>query len=137
MNNQIQPASWVIREKATGAVIMETFDKNHVVNLNTSKYEAVPINEHLAGINQAMRFMKIANVLLRKHYGIQLNDTDMCETSTVVALMERGVRPYKAVSDWAEETDLGRMDKEGFYGTPSRDVITEADELAAISQLGI
>lgn len=44
-------ASWVIREKATGAVVMETFDRKKVDALNTAKYEAVPIAEHLASLN--------------------------------------------------------------------------------------
>jgi predicted nucleotidyltransferase len=44
-------ANWVIREKATGAVIMETFDRKKVDALNTAKYEAVPIQEYLGSIN--------------------------------------------------------------------------------------
>lgn len=133
----IQPASWVIREKATGTVIMETYDKNKVDALNTSKYEAVPINEHLAGINQVMRFQKIANALLEKHYGIQINDTDMCENSAVTHYIAEGVKPFQAIVCWANEFDLGRIDKEGFYGTLSKEEITEEDELAAIKQLGL
>lgn len=43
--------SWVIREKTTGKVIMETFDQKKVDALNTQKYEAVPIGEHLASLN--------------------------------------------------------------------------------------
>jgi hypothetical protein len=45
-------ASWVIRNKETGEVIAETFERNTVAALNESKYEAVPISEHLASINQ-------------------------------------------------------------------------------------
>lgn len=45
------PASWVIREKDTGAVVMETFDKAKVDALNTDKYEAVPAYQHLTEIN--------------------------------------------------------------------------------------
>lgn len=45
-------ASWVIREKASGAVILETFDRRKVDALNTAKYEAVPIREHLAGLSR-------------------------------------------------------------------------------------
>jgi hypothetical protein len=44
-------ASWVLREKATGKVIMETYDQAKVRALNTAKYEAVPIAEYLASIN--------------------------------------------------------------------------------------
>ena len=43
--------SWVIREKATGNVVMETFDRKKVDALNTAKYEAVPIAQHLAQLN--------------------------------------------------------------------------------------
>ena len=45
-------ASWVIRNKETGEVIAETFERNTVAALNESKYEAVPISEHLASVNQ-------------------------------------------------------------------------------------
>lgn len=49
----MKTASWVIREKETGKVIMETFDKKKVDALNVAKYEAVPILEHLGGLNSA------------------------------------------------------------------------------------
>lgn len=48
---QGQPGSWIIREKASGEVVMETFDKKVVDALNTVKYEAVPAREYLAGLN--------------------------------------------------------------------------------------
>ncbi len=44
-------ASWVIRDKATKQVVMETFDRKHVEHLNTKKYEAVPIGDYLGEIN--------------------------------------------------------------------------------------
>ena len=46
-------ASWVIREKATGRVLVETFDKKKVDALNTAKYEAVPILEYLGSLNKS------------------------------------------------------------------------------------
>lgn len=46
------PASWVIKNKETGAVVMETFDRAKVGALNTAKYEAVPIIDHLASLNK-------------------------------------------------------------------------------------
>jgi hypothetical protein len=52
----VKPAtSWVLRNKATGEVMMETSDRKKVDALNTAKYEAVPINEHLASINTPER----------------------------------------------------------------------------------
>lgn len=49
-------ASWVIRNKATGEVVMETFDRKKVDALNTAKYEAVPVQEHLASLNKPAPF---------------------------------------------------------------------------------
>lgn len=46
-----KPASWVLREVATGAVIMETHDEAVVSALNTAKYYAVPIHDYLAQFN--------------------------------------------------------------------------------------
>lgn len=48
----MRTASWVIREKATGNVLFETFDKKKVDALNTARYEAVPIGEYLASLNR-------------------------------------------------------------------------------------
>ncbi|HBO2205242.1 TPA: PLxRFG domain-containing protein [Pseudomonas aeruginosa] len=45
-------ASWVIRNKETGEVIAETFDRKKVDALNTEKYEAVSIQQHLASLNK-------------------------------------------------------------------------------------
>lgn len=45
------PASWVIREKGTGKVVMETFDPKKVEALNTQRYEAVPAYQHLVEVN--------------------------------------------------------------------------------------
>jgi len=45
--------AWVLREKATGKAVMETSDPAKVRALNTEKYEAVPIGQHLAETNAA------------------------------------------------------------------------------------
>lgn len=50
---QDNPASWVIRDKETGAVVGETFDRAKVDALNTDKYEAVPAYQHLAELNDS------------------------------------------------------------------------------------
>lgn len=48
----MRTASWVIRNKETGEVIAETFNRKVVEALNTAKYEAVPIGEYLASLNR-------------------------------------------------------------------------------------
>lgn len=45
-------ASWVIKDKSTGDVLFETYDKNKVAALNVKKYEAVPIQKHLSDLNE-------------------------------------------------------------------------------------
>lgn len=54
-NSLGRTASWVIREKETGNVVMETFDKKKVDALNTDKYEAVPVQQHLGELNKALK----------------------------------------------------------------------------------
>ena len=48
----MRTASWVIRERSTGRVIMETFNAKLVAALNTVRYEAVPILEYLQSLNR-------------------------------------------------------------------------------------
>jgi hypothetical protein len=51
-NSLDKPASWIIREIATGAVMCETWNPWLVEHLNTDKYEAVPILEYLGALNK-------------------------------------------------------------------------------------
>lgn len=48
-------ASWVIKNKITGEVILETFNPKIVTHLNTDKYEAVPIQTYLGDLNTKCR----------------------------------------------------------------------------------
>lgn len=50
-----ETASWVIREKGTGKVIMETFDPSVVAKINTERYEAVPILPYLQELNRKIK----------------------------------------------------------------------------------
>jgi hypothetical protein len=45
-------ASWIIRRKATGEVIAETFLRSVAESVNAEKYEAVPVQQHLASLNR-------------------------------------------------------------------------------------
>ena len=47
--------SWVIRVRATGIVLFETFDPQVPARLNTEKYEAVPILEYLQALNRTIK----------------------------------------------------------------------------------
>lgn len=47
--------SWILRNKITKEVIMETYDIRKVNALNTSKYEAVPILSYLYQVNAEIK----------------------------------------------------------------------------------
>jgi hypothetical protein len=51
MTSLLTTASWVIRKRDTGEVIMETFNKQIIEKLNAEKYEAIPILEYLQSLN--------------------------------------------------------------------------------------
>lgn len=85
-NSLSRTASWVIREKGTGKVVMETFDRNKVDALNTNKYEAVPIQEHLASLNR-----QPTNALLNSdEIGAQGTDNGAPPAQALPPTQERG-----------------------------------------------
>lgn len=49
-----KPASWLIRERATGRIIMETFNE-HLAETIKPEYEMVPIGRYLASLNTTSR----------------------------------------------------------------------------------
>lgn len=51
----MRTASWVLRNKVTKEVILETFDPKAVAALNTAKYEAVPILDYLVELNRQIK----------------------------------------------------------------------------------
>lgn len=48
-------SSWVIRERATGKVVTELFDKRNIDKLNREKYEAIPIGIYLGQLNRSIQ----------------------------------------------------------------------------------
>lgn len=47
--------SWVIRSRATGLVLFETWDARIFKQLNRARYEAVPIGRYLGELNARIR----------------------------------------------------------------------------------
>lgn len=80
-------------------------------------------------------FKKVAEALLRKHYGLQLNDTALSDDGVVRLLLDRNFRPFEVVVSIADDVELVRIDVEGPYGTRSSQPITADDEFKAIAQL--
>ncbi len=56
-------SSWIIKNKKTGEILFETFDKDKVDNLNTNKYEAIPAIKYLQGINTDIKGETVAKEL--------------------------------------------------------------------------
>lgn len=48
----MKTASWVIRDKATGRAVFETFNPALARAVNPAKFEAVPILEYLQSVNR-------------------------------------------------------------------------------------
>mgnify|MGYP000228660073 FL=1 len=63
----MKTASWVIKVKATGRVLFETFNTTIPERLNKERYEAVPILEHLATLNHSQTYPTMAHALGRVH----------------------------------------------------------------------
>lgn len=85
-------ASWVIREKGTGRVIMETFDPKKVSALNTQKYEAVPIQEYLGSINGRQRDEEPGQVTeARREYSELKRQAEEAKKSTTGSLRLAGL----------------------------------------------
>lgn len=106
-------SSWVLRETVTGRVIAETFDANKVAALNTARYEAVPVVQHLHEVNtpgtlayrvargetspQAPAAVRPSgqptNNLRRGHVGIKLESGEVVATAS-----GRSTTPFPQVS---------------------------------------
>ena len=83
------------------------------------------------------RFQDIARELLKKHYGIGLSDTLLWDEDLIQQYLDQGTRPFEAVAEHAEETEIVRIDVTEAYGLPSHRLVTEADEEAVIQDLPI
>ncbi|CDG22209.1 putative toxin-antitoxin system protein (fragment) [Xenorhabdus poinarii G6] len=52
----------------------------------------------------------IAACLLKRHFGLSLNDTVLCETDTAESLRINGIRPFEAINGLVDKYDLTRLD---------------------------
>ena len=57
--------SWVIKNIETGEVVCELTEKSNVDKLNTAKYEAVGIKEHLYSLNALTYVEKLERGVLK------------------------------------------------------------------------
>lgn len=84
------------------------------------------------------RFQEIAEALLKKHYGLELNDTILHTDEVVADCIKQGYRPYQVVDEhadfYAEYHGIDRISKDGRSWPVS---LTPADEDAVIQHLPI
>ena len=80
-------------------------------------------------------FQQIAQFLLKKHYGLELNDTRLSEPDYVAIVVGNSTRPFEYLNEHAEDCDLDRVDLDGPWGIPSQRPLTQRDELIALSQV--
>ncbi|PHM36075.1 toxin-antitoxin protein [Xenorhabdus mauleonii] len=77
----------------------------------------------------------IAAALLKRHFGLNLTDTALCETDTVAALATCGVRPSEAINALVDKYDLARLNAQADpRSTPYLDI---HDELTVIFDSGL
>lgn len=71
------------------------------------------------------RFQRIADLLLERHFGINIGDTGLTDDGRVMGLIEGNVRPFEAVNEHADRYDLDRIDAHGPFPPGP---LKEADE---------
>ncbi|MDE9536475.1 TA system toxin CbtA family protein [Xenorhabdus bovienii] len=77
----------------------------------------------------------IAAALLKRHFGLSLTDTALCETDTVAELIARGVRPSEAINALVDKYDLTQLNTQVIpRSTPYLDI---HDELTVIFDSGL
>ncbi|CAI1113278.1 toxin [Serratia marcescens] len=74
----------------------------------------------------------IAGRLLAKYFGLTLNDTDLCEANCVMALHERGVRPFEAINNLVDKYHLVRLGANPF--TSPSPYLRQVEELGVIGE---
>ncbi|WP_455816724.1 TA system toxin CbtA family protein [Pseudomonas cerasi] len=70
-----------------------------------------------------------ASALLARHYGLTLNDTELCDETCVVALQKAGVKPFEAINNLVDKYHLTHL-KDVVSRTRSP-YLTAANELIA------
>ncbi|MBO1811492.1 hypothetical protein J4G53_24990 [Serratia ureilytica] len=75
----------------------------------------------------------LAGRLLGKHFGLTLNDTNLCEADCVMALQEAGVRPFEAINRLVDKYHLVRLDANPF--TSSSPYLRPFEERGAVDDI--
>ncbi len=75
------------------------------------------------------------SVLLHRHFGLTLNDTQFCEESCVAELQKAGIRPFEVINDLVDKYQLTHLRDNNPY-QQSSPYLNAADELIAVFEVG-
>lgn len=76
-----------------------------------------------------------ASALLERHYGLTLNDTELCDETCVVALQKAGIKPFEAINDLVDRYHLTHLeDSDNGAKSP---YLTAANERVSALEAGV
>ncbi|WP_208952359.1 TA system toxin CbtA family protein [Rahnella sp. ChDrAdgB13] len=75
-----------------------------------------------------------AAALLARHYGLTLNDTDLCDDLCVETLQKAGIKPFEAINDLVDKYHLTHLTDSAYL--PRSPYLSAADELIAGLEAG-
>lgn len=105
-----KPSSWVLRNKTTGKVELETSDPKKVEALNTEKYEAVPIAQHLAELNDP------ETLAYKAVRGLPVESTDTEQTPEGEQALIPGTREDQGRDEGRDRTEIEARAKQSKMG---------------------
>jgi hypothetical protein len=76
------------------------------------------------------QYKAISEVLLKKYFGLELNDTRLCEDDYVKVLTDSGSEPFEYINEIAEDFSFDRID-----GGFSSSIINKFDQDKAVASL--
>ena len=75
--------------------------------------------------------------LLKKHYGLTLNDTPFCDQTVIQEHIDAGITLANAVNFLVEKYELVRIDRNGFNSQVQAPYLTATDILQARKACGL
>jgi len=150
-NEYAPPTSWVVLNKETGEVVMETFDRAQVDALNTSKYESFGARDYLEGLNRAIRRLgdnpdskRVLNDVrqiaeerrVAELYGEAIEDATPTLTAPDVALTNEGNNPApQATPKQTKAIERVNAGKAFFFSKPKAESFIANNNLAGTHEV--
>ena len=74
------------------------------------------------------------SILLNRHFGLLLNDTEFCEDATVAELQNAGIRPFEAINELVDKYQLTRLGNNAYQSRLP--YLNAGDEVIAVLEGG-